>query len=296
MAIDTFNVLTISQGIASGAPFGTADPGAPSTSPTAPSSPWYDFGAISTDGLSENLSQSRTEFKRWGAISPFAAVLTDTKHEFDVTFLESNANVLGMFYRVGTPTPTGSSTNEVQTVTITGAPTGGTFVLDFGGQPTTDLAFNASTAAVQSALQALSTVGAGNATVTGTAGSSYVVTFAGALAANNVAQMTAVGNFTGGTSPTISVATTTGGAAGSVLSITDDTTGLRDIRAFCFDLIQGTNHLRFYVPQGEVTAVGNPVYKTDDMVQYKVTITAYPNSSGVAVKRYFVTDAIRLGL
>src|SRR5206468_11919133 len=128
------------------------------------------------------------------------------------------------------------------------------------------------------------------------AGSSYVVTFAGSLAAANVAQMTAVGNFTGGTSPTISVATTTGGAAGSVLSITDDTTGLRDIRAFCFDLIQGTNHLRFYVPQGEVTDVGSPVYKTDDMVQYQTTITAYPNSSGVAVQRYFLTDAIRLGL
>jgi hypothetical protein len=124
--------------------------------------------------------------------------------------------VLGLAYRAGaTPTPTGSSVNEVQTITITGTPTGGTFVLDFGGQPTTDLAYNATAAAVQTALQALSTIGAGNATVTGTpAGTPYVVTFAGTLAAANVGQIVAVGNFTGGTSPAIGVVTTTGGSSG----------------------------------------------------------------------------------
>lgn len=297
MAVDTYYSLTIPQGIVSGAPNGTGDPGAPTTTPTAPSSPWYDFGSVTTDGLVENPSQSRQEFKRWGAISPFAAVITDQKHEFNVKFLESNANVLGLYYRTGTtPTPTGTSANEVQTVTITGAPTGGTFVLDFLGQPTTDLAYNASTSAVQTALQALSTIGSGNVTVAGTAGSSYVITFTGAMAAANVAQIVAVHNFTGGTSPAISVATTTAGAAGSLLTVTDDTTGVRDIRAFCFDLIQGTNHLRFYVPQGEVTATGNVTYKTDSLIEYDVTITAYPNASGVAVKRYFLLDAIRLGL
>ncbi|MGZ4621456.1 MAG: hypothetical protein ACXVGF_04795 [Blastococcus sp.] len=297
MAIDTYYALTIAQGIASGAPNGTGDPGAPTTAATGPASPWYDFGAISSDGLTENPSQSRQEFKRWGAISPFAAVITDQKHEFQVKFLENNANVLGLAYRTGsTPTPTGTSSNEVQTVTITGAPTGGTFVLDIGGQPTTDLAYNASTSVVQTALQALSTVGSGNVTVTGTPGSSYVLTFGGSLAAANVPQAVAVGNFTGGTSPSISVATTTGGTAGSLLTITDDTTGVRDIRAFCFDLIQGTNHLRFYVPQGEVTALGNITYKNDALIEYDVTITAYPNGSGVAVKRYMLLDAIRLGL
>ena len=299
MAIDTFYALTMAQGIASGAPYGTGDPGAPTTLPTAPSAPWYDFGAISTDGLTENPSQSRQEFKRWGSISPFAAVITDQKHEFSVKFLESNPAVLGLTYRTGaTPTPSGTSSNEVQTVTITGTPTGGTFVLDFNGAPTTDIAYNANAAAVQSALQALSTVGAGNATVTGGPGpgTPYTITFAGSLAAAQVPQIVAVGNFTGGTTPTITVATTTQGAAGSLLTITDDTTGQRDIRAFCFDLIQGTNHLRFYVPQGEVTNQGNITYRTDNLIEYDVTITAYPNSSGIAVKRYFLLDAVRLGL
>jgi hypothetical protein len=297
VAVDTFYALAFAQGIGSVAPPLTGDPGAPTTAATGPSSPWVDLGAISTDGLTENPSQSRTEFKRWGSISPFAAVITDQKHEFQLTCIENNANVLGLAYRTGsTPTPSGSSTNEVQTVTISGAPTGGTFVLDIGGAPTTDLPYNASTTAVQTALQALSTVGAGNVTVTGTPGSSYVLTFAGTLTAANVAQAVAVGNFTGGTSPTVSVATTTGGAAGSLLTITDDTTGQRDVRAFCFDIIQGTNHLRFYVPQGEVTDLGSVKYVTNDLTAYQFTITAYPTSSGIAVKRYFLLDALRLGL
>jgi hypothetical protein len=70
--------------------------------------------------------------------------------------------------------------NEQQSVTITGA-TGGTFTLTYLGQTTSALAFSATTGEVQTALQALSTIGSGNATVSGSAGA-YVVTFAGALA------------------------------------------------------------------------------------------------------------------
>jgi len=60
--------------------------------------------------------------------------------------------------------------DEVQTVTITGAPTGGTFTLTFGAQTTSAIAYNATAAQVQTALQALSSVGASNALVTGSAG------------------------------------------------------------------------------------------------------------------------------
>lgn len=115
--------------------------------------------------------------------------------------------------RIGAGT---AGTNEVQTVTITGAPTGGTFTLTLGGQTTAGIAFNAAASAVQTALQALSTVGANNATVTGAAGGPYTVTFVGALAGTNVAQMTASGaSLTGGTTPGVTVATGTAGVAGA---------------------------------------------------------------------------------
>lgn len=108
-----------------------------------------------------------------------------------------------------------TGTNEVQTVTITGAPTGGTFRLTFAGQQTATIAYNATAATVRAALEALSTIGVGSVTVTGGPGPAtpYVVTFVEQLAAENVGQMTASHAFTGGTTPAIAVATTTPGVA-----------------------------------------------------------------------------------
>lgn len=55
---------------------------------------------------------------------------------------------------------------------------GGTFTLTYGGLTTTAIAWNASTSAVQAALVALASVGAGHVTVTGSVGA-YVVVFTG---------------------------------------------------------------------------------------------------------------------
>ncbi len=107
-----------------------------------------------------------------------------------------------------------AGTNEVQTATISGGPTGGSFTLTFNGATTAAIAFNAAAADVQSALEALGTIGAGGVSVTGSAGGPYTVTFVGARGATNQPQMTAAHTFTGGTSPSIAVATTTEGAAG----------------------------------------------------------------------------------
>lgn len=288
MAVDLDFVLAMSDGIASVAPEGTAAP----TDLSALAGPWVDLGAISTDGLSESLSETRTSFKRWGSITAFKTVITDEQKSFDLSFLETNPNVLGVFYRVPTPTPSGAGTNEVQTVTISGSPTGGTFVLVFGDDATTDLAFNATAAAVQAALRALPGIGSTGVTVTGSAGGPYTVTFAGTLADENVAQLHATGNFTGGTSPAVTVTTATPGAEGQILTITDDTSGGQDIRAWVFDILEGTNHIRFFCPKAEVTARKNPVYKTDALTEYGVTITAYPDDSGVAVQRMYLLDAV----
>lgn len=104
-------------------------------------------------------------------------------------------------------------TAEVQTVTITGTPTGGTFTLTWRGLTTAAIAYNATTAAVATALNtafAAYLPAGGVITVpSGTPGTSYVVNFPAGL--GNVAAMTATGSFTGGTTPTISVAETTPG-------------------------------------------------------------------------------------
>src|SRR6185503_6738931 len=74
-------------------------------------------------------------------------------------------------------TTTAGNANEVQTATITGTPMGGTFTLSFKGYTTPALAYNAAASAVEAALQALSPIGTGAATVTGSAGGPYAITF-----------------------------------------------------------------------------------------------------------------------
>jgi hypothetical protein len=64
-----------------------------------------------------------------------------------------------------------------------GYPTGGTFTLSFQNYFTTPaLAWNASPATIQTELQALASIGAGNCSVSGVAGEWFTVTFTGALA------------------------------------------------------------------------------------------------------------------
>ncbi len=90
--------------------------------------------------------------------------------------------------------------DNTQTVTL-GTQSSGTFTLTYKGQTTATIAYNAASAAVQTALQALSTIGAGNATVSGSAGGPYTVTFAAALASDTTAltgsgaSLTTPGNF-----------------------------------------------------------------------------------------------------
>ncbi|MBX9661640.1 MAG: hypothetical protein K2X00_24035 [Nitrospiraceae bacterium] len=78
--------------------------------------------------------------------------------------------------------------NEIQTVTVTGNP----FTLSFSGSPSTaNLPDTATPAAVETALEGLSTVGASNVNVTGPNGGPYDVTFNDALGNQDVPLMSA---------------------------------------------------------------------------------------------------------
>ena len=111
------------------------------------------------------------------------------------------------------PAPTGTA--EVQSLAVTGTPTSAVIPLGFGGL-TNNLAYTAATTAaqVQAVLQALPTIGAGGATVTGSAGGPYTITFAGPLAAGPQPLITTIGaTFVAGTSPAAAVTETTPGVA-----------------------------------------------------------------------------------
>lgn len=79
--------------------------------------------------------------------------------------------------------------NEVQTITLHNA-TGGTFTITYSGQTTAAIDWNDTAADVELALEALSNIGVGDATVSGAAGGPYTIEFTAALALTNVATMT----------------------------------------------------------------------------------------------------------
>lgn len=88
----------------------------------------------------------------------------------------------------------------VQSISF-GSATGGTAAVNFGGQTVSSIAFNAIASTMQTDLQGLSSIGSGNATVSGT--SPYVVTFAGTLATGPQPPLTVTSSLTGGTGPKV---------------------------------------------------------------------------------------------
>jgi hypothetical protein len=123
-----------------------------------------------------------------------------------------------------------TAANDVQTMTVTGTPTGGTFKLSFNGQVTSAITYSQTDATlqanVQAAMDALPNVGAGNsAVVSSGSGTSVAITFQGLLGNIEQAALTFFQNsLTGGSSPTASFARTTRGrAAGGLWVAYDDT-------------------------------------------------------------------------
>lgn len=112
-------------------------------------------------------------------------------------------------------TVVGYGVSEVQTISVIAG--GGDFTASFGPATTAAMAYNISSADMQTELRNLYTIGSGNITVasrtgTGVVGDPYLYacTFAGSLAKTNVEQMTVVDSTTGA-GHAVTVSTTTAG-------------------------------------------------------------------------------------
>jgi phage tail protein X len=116
---------------------------------------------------------------------------------------------LAWFGPLGTAGPVGVvGTAGVQTVTITGTPTAGTFTLTWNGYTTAPIVYNAASAVVQAALRALP----GGSTITATGGplpTAVAVTFPATVAQTVMTGSGAL--LTGGSSPAVNVVNTTPG-------------------------------------------------------------------------------------
>ena len=142
---------------------------------------------------------------------------------------------LGPFAFTGAPA---AGTDEVQTLTIGGTPTGGSFKLSFEGARTAAISWSSTNATlvsnVQAALRALHTINGANVTVavgTMTAGiGTLTITFGGTKAKMAVPTIAVADNSLTGTAPTLAVAETTPGVDATLrgarmgaLAVRDDT-------------------------------------------------------------------------
>jgi hypothetical protein len=163
---------------------------------------------VNVDTGTENYSDGT----KYGAFSQWLNSVLGQGQPTLQTSVDDFAWWMWIFHGSETVTPSG--TNAVQTVTTTGTPTGGTFTLTFEGRTTATIAYNASAAVVQAALEALPNIGTGNVLAGGgPLPTGVTLTFQNALQKRPIAPLTAnYAGLTGGTTPTVAIAQTTPGA------------------------------------------------------------------------------------
>jgi len=160
------------------------------------------FVNVQADSLSRSLVRSETDL----ASVDFADLVVGDSRAYELFFVDGRGSFEAWSGN--------ASYTPMLALGECGAPTGGTFTLTFGANTTSALAYNISTAALQTALEGLASIGSGNVTVTGSAGAYYIITFVGSLADTNVAEITPDATLLSPTS-NIDVSTLTAGGGGA---------------------------------------------------------------------------------
>lgn len=187
-------------------PFGATEP---SGALSAPLSPFRDVGITGAEAQLD-INQNYTDLVGEQAAIPFGGDLASQATSITCSFAEMTLPNLRAALNQANPV----GTNEVQTVNL-GAASAGTITIAFDGRTTGPIAYNATAATVNTALQS---VGLGDVVATGgPLPGAITLTFGGAYAGADVA--TVVVTPTGLTGGTVTVATTTTGAPGPTLSI-----------------------------------------------------------------------------
>lgn len=104
MAINEDLLIAGANGLISFADVGST---LPTDATTALDAAFIDYGAISSDGVTEAPSQTFQSFKPWGQTRKAKNTLTDSGKTFQATFWETNPHVLALYFGLDTvPTVT----------------------------------------------------------------------------------------------------------------------------------------------------------------------------------------------
>jgi hypothetical protein len=141
-------------------------------------------GDVCKVGITTAFTGGAMQAPQGVAVDASGNVFVSEQNKIRVQKFDANGNFILAFGQDVVESGPGNSpaTSAVQTLTITA--TGGKYKLKFGGKETAELAYNATAAQVQTALTGLTSIGAGNLTVSETSPGVYKFTFAGSLANN----------------------------------------------------------------------------------------------------------------
>ncbi|MEU0098262.1 phage tail protein [Streptomyces sp. NPDC006267] len=124
---DSANIIVGTAGKAYAAPVGT-------TFPLGPELTWgaefVDMGFITPDGLEEAMAEERTQLDAWGEDAPVVDLAKKRTQTFKLTFRETTAQLLSLYYQVQT-------SNMTSTAAEVGPPATAQF-LSFGSGSTQD--------------------------------------------------------------------------------------------------------------------------------------------------------------
>lgn len=266
MTQDSINVRAASDGNYNvwTAPYGTALPtGLP---PGAPAN-FYGVGLLTDTGIGENYANNQTNiYDLAGRLQ--RQLRNQEQRTWTFEALERNAVTLGL-QNPNTSITSSGGTAQVQTITISGTPTAGTWTATLPGYGTaTGLAYNIATSALATALSNAFGI---TVTVSGTAGTSYVVTFP--VASGSLPVMTATSSFTP-TSASVSVAITTPGVAPTNRRVVGSSLAINR-RTFIVDLSDGNVQRRVGVPNGEAVVSGPTTWTSSGAAVTPFTLTTY---------------------
>lgn len=286
------NVVAGSPLATGGVLIGPLSTAAPTSAKGSLAAGFVGAGYIGEDGLTETNERSSDNIRAWGG-DTVKVVQTEHDISYSFMFLETlNSDVLKAVYGDSNVTTTASvAAIAAPSITLGAtATTGGTFAAGtyFWKVTATD-AFGETVGSneVSATLVASGTQVINWTAVTGATG--YKV-YRGTTAGGQDKLVTTLGAVTtytdtgtAGTAGTVPTANTTGAGTRHKVSLNATTLPRR---SYVFEVKDGNAKIRIYVPEGQITEVGDVTYSDAEVVGYEVTVSTFPDANGNKAYKY----------
>lgn len=282
----------LASNVVSGSPLATGGVLIGALTATAPTSAkgaltgYTAAGYIGEDGVTETNERSTEKVRAWGG-DTVKVVQTEHGVSYSFTFLETlNSDVLKAVYGDANITTTAAVAALAAPVVTLGATatTGGTFAAGTYFWKVTATDANGETIGsneVTATLAANGTQVLNWGAITGATG--YKV-YRGTTAGGQDKLITTLGTVTtytdtgtAGTAASVPSTNTTG--AGTRHKVSMNSTTLPH-RSYVFEVKDGNAKVRIYVPDGQITEVGDVTYSDAEVVGYEVTVETFADSAG----------------